>query len=250
MRRILFILPFRRVLLPIYILLGLLLVIISIDYFKTTFLNAGYSYSVSELLSVLFPFLSLIASPINIVIKKIPRKDIIFKQDVIYFFGIPFYFPRMKVIEDYTIIAINVGGAIVPLIVSLLLILAFKGMNLIKILFIIIISIIISNRTSKVVAGLGVIANPYLTPFVNGIVSFLLFYGQHPLIPIAAYISSVIGAIIGADLLNLKKIIKTSPQIVSIGGMGTFDGIYISGLIAIFIGELLIFLNNLINFIY
>ncbi|MEM1626728.1 MAG: DUF1614 domain-containing protein [Sulfolobaceae archaeon] len=241
-----FLLPFRRILLPIYILLGFLLAIISIDYFKNVFENAGYPHELSIILSVLLPFLSLLTSPINIIIKKIPRKDILEQVDVIYFFGIPFYFPRIKIVDDFTIIAINIGGAIVPLLVSFLLLSTFKEFNLLKILVIIILSTIFSNKTSKVIAGLGVIANPYLSPILNGTLSFILFQQQLSLIPISTYIATVIGAIVGADLLNLKKIIETRPQLISIGGLGTFDGIYVSGLIGMFFGELIIYLNHLL----
>jgi uncharacterized membrane protein len=40
------------------------------------------------------------------------------------------------------------------------------------------------------------------------------------------------GALIGADLFNLSRITGIGP-VVSIGGAGTFDGIYLSGLASV-----------------
>jgi uncharacterized membrane protein len=47
-----------------------------------------------------------------------------------------------------------------------------------------------------------------------------------------AYVSGVLGTLIGADLGHLKDISKSGPKIASIGGAGTFDGIFLSGIIA------------------
>ena len=44
---------------------------------------------------------------------------------------------------------------------------------------------------------------------------------------------TILGPLIGADLLRLKQIIALSSGNASIGGAGTFDGIVISGFIAL-----------------
>jgi uncharacterized membrane protein len=43
----------------------------------------------------------------------------------------------------------------------------------------------------------------------------------------------VVGVLIGADLLNLGKVSKLGAPILSIGGAGTFDGIFLTGLISV-----------------
>nr|WP_309544014.1 DUF1614 domain-containing protein [Pyrobaculum aerophilum] len=50
--------------------------------------------------------------------------------------------------------------------------------------------------------------------------------------PVATYITAVYGTIIGADVLNIKKVLAYKPPFVSIGGAGVFDGIYLSGVVA------------------
>jgi uncharacterized membrane protein len=48
-----------------------------------------------------------------------------------------------------------------------------------------------------------------------------------------AYISGTFGVLIGADLLNLKNLTALKAPVVSIGGAGTFDGIFLTGIIAV-----------------
>ncbi|MDA4131217.1 MAG: DUF1614 domain-containing protein [Thaumarchaeota archaeon] len=52
---------------------------------------------------------------------------------------------------------------------------------------------------------------------------------------IVAYISGSMGALIGADLTNLRGITKLGAPVVSIGGAGTFDGVFLTGIIAVLI---------------
>jgi uncharacterized membrane protein len=44
--------------------------------------------------------------------------------------------------------------------------------------------------------------------------------------------------LIGADLLNLRKLQGLGAPIVSIGGAGTFDGIFVTGLMAVLLAGL------------
>jgi uncharacterized membrane protein len=43
------------------------------------------------------------------------------------------------------------------------------------------------------------------------------------------------GTLIGADLLNLGKVINAGATYLSIGGAGLFDGIFLTGIIAAFL---------------
>jgi uncharacterized membrane protein len=51
--------------------------------------------------------------------------------------------------------------------------------------------------------------------------------------PPLAYISGTMGVLIGADLLRLKDIRQLGAPFASIGGAGTFDGIFITGIVAV-----------------
>jgi uncharacterized membrane protein len=49
-----------------------------------------------------------------------------------------------------------------------------------------------------------------------------------------AYIAGVAGPLIGVDLLHLKGIEQSTVGMASIGGAGTFDGIVLSGIVAVY----------------
>jgi uncharacterized membrane protein len=40
------------------------------------------------------------------------------------------------------------------------------------------------------------------------------------------------GALVGADLWNLPRIGELGASVVSIGGAGTFDGVFLTGILA------------------
>src|SRR2546427_646154 len=50
--------------------------------------------------------------------------------------------------------------------------------------------------------------------------------------PPVAYVAGSMGTLIGADLLNLDRIAELGAPVVSIGGAGTFDGVFLTGIIA------------------
>jgi uncharacterized membrane protein len=50
-----------------------------------------------------------------------------------------------------------------------------------------------------------------------------------------AYIAGTLGCLIGADLLNLHRLAGLGAPIASIGGAGTFDGIFFTGIAAVLI---------------
>ena len=48
-----------------------------------------------------------------------------------------------------------------------------------------------------------------------------------------ASVSGSLGTLIGADLLNLGRIQGLGAPVMSIGGAGTFDGIFLTGIMAV-----------------
>jgi uncharacterized membrane protein len=59
-----------------------------------------------------------------------------------------------------------------------------------------------------------------------------------PSIPATAYVSGVMGCLIGADLLKLGRIRDLGAPLSSIGGAGTFDGIFLTGIVAVVIASI------------
>ena len=66
-------------------------------------------------------------------------------------------------------------------------------------------------------------------PIAAAAVSLVLAFRRAP--PVA-FVSGSMGALIGADLLNLRRIGELGAPIVSIGGAGTFDGVFLTGILA------------------
>ncbi|MFP3170580.1 MAG: DUF1614 domain-containing protein [Sulfolobaceae archaeon] len=241
--RILIIYHVRGILAIVYIFFAFLMLIVTIGYFTFLFKSIGLNDVYSFLLAFSFSFLSFAFSPVNIVLKEIDREALMPSVDVIYVFGIPLYVPRLSYEIRKTLVAINVGGAIVPVIISsILLIFTAELSYFIPLLIMVntLIVVLVSHHFSKVMPGVGVVMNPLIAPVTSSFVSLIFFFSTPLFVPISAYISSVLGTLIGADLLNMNRIIKASPQIVSIGGMGTFDGIFLSGVFSIMIGEFLL----------
>ena len=145
----------------------------------------------------------------------------------ISYFGVTYVIP---VVRDFaaTVLAVNVGGALIPIALSLYLMLKHRLFGL-SVLGIAIVAAV-CHLLARPVPGLG-IAEPILAPALTTAAVALVLAGRRagPL----AYISGSLGTLIGADLLNLNKIQGLGAPIASIGGAGTFDGIFITGLLAV-----------------
>jgi len=181
---------------------------------------------------------SIIGSFVNVPIKKISTDVPIVVLKEIKFFGVTWTIPKLELSKKETIITINLGGAIVPIILSIYLLLfmipRYEIMPLITYVKILISTSIIAylmKKFSKLVPGLGIATPGFLPPIMTTFITILIFKAftlSNPFF--IAYVSGTLGTLIGADLLNLNKISSVGAPIVSIGGAGTFDGIYLTGL--------------------
>ena len=175
-------------------------------------------------------FAVLLGSFINIPVKKIPQKTMTSKAWVSYF-GFRHVIPAWQ--REETVLAVNLGGAVIPTLLSIYLL--FKtglwGTALIPTLLM----VALTYRLAKPVPGVGIALPAFVPPVLAAILSVILAYGHAPVI---AYISGTLGTLIGADLLTIRKIEALGAPVVSIGGAGTFDGIFLNGLLAVLIAAL------------
>ena len=125
------------------------------------------------------------------------------------------------------IVAINVGGAVVPLALSLYLFghLPLRGRMLLGIALV----AAIVHSLAHIVPGAGIAVPMLVPPLAAAAVALLLSFRQAP--PVA-YVSGSMGTLIGADVLNLHRLAEIGAPLVSIGGAGTFDGVFLTGIIA------------------
>ncbi len=164
--------------------------------------------------------LSLIGSVINI---PISRKKFIIHEEEQQFSPFLFYYPP-RVQEQ--VIAVNLGGAVVPVILSLYLL---PRAPLLPTIIATIIVTIVAKALAKPVQGVGITLPAFIPPLVAAASAILL--SPHNAAPVA-YISGVLGTLIGADLLNLPHFKDLTSHAISIGGAGIFDGIFLVGVVA------------------
>jgi uncharacterized membrane protein len=137
------------------------------------------------------------------------------------------YVPPPAAQRGTTIVAINVGGALVPVLLSLYLFLRFR-MRVRMLVGTAIVAVIV-HSLATIVPGVGIAVPMLIPPLAAAVVALVLAYRQAP--PLA-YVSGSMGALIGADLWNLPRIAEIGAPVVSIGGAGTFDGVFLTGIIA------------------
>jgi uncharacterized membrane protein len=170
-------------------------------------------------------WLSLVGAHVNVPVAAIPVEHLLPPQAVTVF-GRTYVIPPARA-EDTTVIAINVGGALLPLMVSLDLFARSRVRG--RMLLGIAVVAVIIHQFAQIVPGVGIAVPMFVPPLAAAVVAATLAFRRAP--PVA-YVSGSMGALIGADLWNLSRIGALSAPVVSIGGAGTFDGVFLTGIIA------------------
>lgn len=205
----------------------ILLLLIQLGVLRYAYMRLGIGSGAA--LTLLFG--SLIGSYFNIPIAQLPGEQIVSGRDV-YFFGVHYMVP-VVVQWPGTLIAINVGGAVIPTAMSAYFL--FKHQLWVTGSVAIAIIAIACHWMAQPVPGLG-IALPVFVPALVTTITALLLSRVHA--AQLAYIAGSLGTLIGADLLNLGKIAGLGTPVASIGGAGTFDGIFLTGILAVLLASL------------
>lgn len=141
----------------------------------------------------------------------------------------PRVYYRRPVIE-HQVVAVNVGGAIVPMCVSAWL-LGQASLFDIGVTTLAVTAAV--HAVARVVPGKGISMPVFVGPAVAAALAVWLASDGSAGEPAAvAYAGGSIGTLLGADILNLRRIYQVGPGIASIGGAGVFDGIFLVGLVA------------------
>jgi uncharacterized membrane protein len=176
--------------------------------------------------ALLLLFGSLIGSYFNIPITILPGEPVT-SGEIVDFYGMRYIVPTV-VQWPGTVLAVNVGGAVIPTLMSAYLVIRYQLWFKAAVAVVIIAAVIHSMATP--VQGIG-IAVPVFAPVVT--TAILAFILSREYAPPLAYIGGSMGTLIGADLLNLDKISGLGAPVASIGGAGTFDGIFLTGILAV-----------------
>ncbi len=170
--------------------------------------------------------LSLLGSYVNIPVGELAAERFLSNQQI-SFFGMRHVIPLVNE-WPRTVIAINLGGAVIPVLVSVYLVLK-NGMIGPVLLAVIVVTIVV-YWMARPVRGVGIAVPIFVPPAIAAVTALLL---APNLAPALAYVAGTLGTLIGGDLLNLRKIRGLGAPVVSIGGAGTFDGIFLTGIIAV-----------------
>lgn len=233
--------PFSPMLLLFFV--GLLLLIgLAIIVFPVIFLSAiGATFTrlgFTRWQALLILLLTLVGSFINIPVKTLEGRSAFPAYDrYTVMYGRLYRIPQQTL---RTVLAVNVGGALIPVAISLYLlydsVILSGGYHLFALALVgVAVVTVVTKLVARPVPGLG-IATPFFIPPLAALFMALilsLFAGGVPgSSVIIAYVSGTLGTLIGADLLNLHHIAELGAPMASIGGAGTFDGIFLSGIIA------------------
>jgi uncharacterized membrane protein len=217
---------------PLFLLALLVLfvfVVLLIELRIVGFVYERIGVSPRLLLSLLL--LSFVGSYINIPVAQLPPEQIS-SQGVVEYFGMRYVIPMVRQVPG-TIIAVNVGGAIVPTLLSVYLIV--KNRLYLTGLIGVAVVAAITHILAHPVPGIGIAEPVFVPPLATAATALVI--SRERAVPLA-YVAGSLGTLIGADLLNLDQIQGLGAPVASIGGAGKFDGIFMTGLVAVLLASL------------
>lgn len=174
---------------------------------------------------------SLLGAYINIPLMRI-ESGATHPAAIVNSFGVRYRVP-LHYAEGSTRLAVNVGGALVPVMISIYVLVRQPAALLPALIGVAIVALLV-HRWARPVAGLGIATPMFIPPIVAALCAWLLaglFGTVH--VDVIAYVSGVLGTLIGADIANLHRLGDLGAPVASIGGAGTFDGVFLTGIVAV-----------------
>lgn len=214
-------------LLAFLLLLGLLLVLLRWGLIRYVYQRLGLSRRAAMLLL----FAALVGSGINIPLVQLPAQRVV-EPAIVNFFGMQYVVPRV-VERGGSVLAVNVGGAVIPVLVALRLI-RQQGITRRLLLSLGLVTVLMYHLAQPI-PGVGIALPPILPSVATAVIALVL---DRQAAPSTAFIAGTLGTLFGADLLNLGRIRDLGAPVASIGGAGTFDGVFTIGIVAVLLAGL------------
>ncbi len=209
------------------VLLAGLIILIQLRILRYAYMKLGVGPGAAMFLL----FGTLIGSYFNLPVAVLPGKPVMSGQ-IVDFYGMRYVVP-VVVSWPGTVLAVNVGGAVIPTMMSIYLMIRYQLWLKAAIGIAVVAFVIYSMATP--VPGIGIAVPVFAPVVITAIVAFIL--SREYAAPLA-YIGGSMGTLIGADLLNLDKITNLGAPVASIGGAGTFDGIFLTGILAVLLAAI------------
>ena len=216
--------PFSAVYLLLFVMLiGFLLVFVQVGILTIAFEKLGLSAHSAFLLL----FSSLLGSAINLPLFRIDAEPATIENVPRQLRGL--LQRAMMEFHGKTLIAVNVGGGLIPVVFSLYL-LNHHPLAVGQVMVATALVATVCYFASRPIPGLGIGMPVFVAPIAAALIAIVI--NQTESAPLA-YISGTLGVLIGADVLRLGNIRTMGVPIASIGGAGTFDGIFLTGIVAV-----------------
>ncbi len=214
---------------PLHILLLVVLLAVLIGFVELGVLTAAFDkLGLSAHSAYLLLITTLAGSFINVPLFRIrsePHPGVSIPPQFREFLRLP----RILRQPGRTVIAVNVGGAVVPVSFCAYLI-HHNPLSAVYLATCIAAVTLVAWLFSRPIRGLGIAIPILIAPITAAAIAYLVDRDQAaPL----AYIGGTLGVLIGADLLRLRDIRRMGVPFASIGGAGSFDGVFLTGLLAV-----------------
>ncbi len=212
---------------PLYLLAIVLLFGLAVVFLRYYLIGHAYErLGLSRRAALIILFAALLGSGVNIPVMRLPAQRVV-EPRIMKFFGMQYVIPSV-VERQSTVIAVNVGGAVIPILLVTYLVAKF-GISRRSLLALAVVTLV-TYFLAQPVPGVGIALPPLLPSLVTAVAALLLDPRGAPR---TAFIAGTLGTLIGADLLNLGHLQDLGAPVASIGGAGTFDGIFLTGIIAV-----------------
>ncbi len=140
----------------------------------------------------------------------------------------PWFFIEPPVVQKQ-VLAVNLGGALIPAGFSIYLLCRSQIVPVVLATTLVSAACYVMARPTP---GRGILI-PSFVPPLSAALAAMLFARDNP--SAVAYIAGTMGTLIGADIFHIGTMMRTGPGVLSIGGAGVYDGIFLAGLIAAFL---------------
>jgi uncharacterized membrane protein len=176
---------------------------------------------------------SLLGSGLNVPLARLDSGTDHLGYRPVRMFGLVYLVPAAT--RRRVTVAVNVGGAVIPVAVSVYLV-AHTGMWAYALVAAALVAIVV-HLVARPVRGVGIMV-PALVPALAATCAGLLLAPGHGA-AVLAYAAGTVGTLVGADLSNFRAVRRMDAPLVSIGGAGTFDGVFLSGVLAVLLAALI-----------
>jgi uncharacterized membrane protein len=213
--------------------LAVLLPVLFYELMRRSLENLG----VAPDLALIFFLATLAGGAIDIPIRRIPSERIV-RADPLAILGLAGALPHLTEMRRHTVIAVNVGGAVIPGTMAAWQVLRLARVEegalgtMAALAISAGINVWVSWKLARPIPMVGV-AVPGLVPGLLAAASAIFLAVDHA--PGVAYVAGVAGPLVGGNILHLRDARRAPIGVLSIGGAGAFDAIVFSSVLAAFL---------------